>query len=175
MSSRAGNRRCFATRGFSLAETLIAAAIFAFLIVALTSVLNIGNLSYPVNTGYLELQQQVRQAMAWLVKEAREADASSVVITVLGADSDRLVFNTPTKSNVQYYRDTADINGDGRINQLIREYPAGARRVVAGDITRLKFTHSPSTVLNIEVRSDKTVMLRALSFSFAEKVRLRND
>ncbi|MFZ5800939.1 MAG: hypothetical protein ACOY3D_06160, partial [Candidatus Omnitrophota bacterium] len=124
-----------------------------------------GSSIYYVDLGTLDLHQQTRNAMDWMVREIREAGASSVSITVIDANSDRITFNTPNETGIQYYR-----NG----NQVIREYPSATTRVVGNNINRLKFTQTGS-LLQIQLRAEKTALNRPLSFSLTEQVRMRND
>lgn len=158
-------------RGFTLLEVLLSALIFAFLILGITEVLNIGNLSFPIDTALVDLQQQARQAMAIMTKELREA--SNIQISVINANSDRITFNTVDKTNVQYYRDINDVNNDGITDQVIREYPAGTRKVLANYIARLKFFLS-EPMLRLEVRAEQIVRQSSLTLPLVEQVRLRN-
>lgn len=166
------NRDSVFRRGFTLLEVLISAVIFTFLIIGITEVLNIGNWAFPTDLGWVDLQQQSRQAMGWMTKELREG--KNIQITVINTDSDQITFNTIDKNGVKYYRDIDDVNNDGVVNQVIREYPAGTRKILANYITRLKFSQS-NPILRIDVRSDQTVRKKALSFSLTEQLRLRNE
>lgn len=158
--------------GFSLFEVLLSIAIMAILGAGIYGVLNAGNALFYNDNGLLELQQNSRQGMEAMISELREA--GSIQIIAVDSDSDRIVFNSYKGIGAQYYRDLSDINSDGIVNQLIREYPSGSWKIVTNNITRLKFSHS-SPYLTIEIRADKTVMQRPLSVSLKENLLLRNE
>jgi len=159
-------------KAFTIIEVLIVVVIFSFLAIGITGVMNLGNLTFPIDLGQVNLQHQVRQAMQWLSRELREASA-----VTYGADYKSVTFNSYSGSGIAYYLDASDVNGDNLTNQIIREFPAGSRRVIANDISELLFT--PDTVnpllLRVDISAGRTVMNKALTFSLAEQVRLRNE
>jgi hypothetical protein len=160
-------------RGLSLVEVLVSVFILGILVIGILNVMDLGSENYHINAGSLELQRQAFQALDWMINELREADITS--ITPLDADSDQIVFDAPGgDSGIQYYRDINDANGDGSIDQVIREYPPGTRKVLANRITRLKFTHS-SPFLDINISTAQTVRQKQLSFALKERVMLRNE
>ncbi|MDP2941111.1 MAG: hypothetical protein Q8N85_02495 [Candidatus Omnitrophota bacterium] len=159
-------------KAFTLVELLIVTLLLGMITAGVVTVLNVGNAAYYADLGMLGLQQQVRQCLNWLEREVRAS--SSLAITTEDANSDRVVFTTPNKFAVQYYRDRIDSNGDGITNQVIREYPFGTRRVIANDISRLKFSQSGG-ILQIQIQGDTMALGKAESFTLTEKVRLRNE
>jgi len=150
-------------KGFALIEVLISALIFSFIIAGIYGIMNIANVSFPIDLGLLDLQQQARQGMAWITKETRESSWANP--GNIGTCAGNISFNTPNETGIQYY-----LNG----NQVVREYPAGTTKVVAQNITCLKFSQS-GKVLDIQITASKVVLLKPLSFSLREKVRLRNE
>lgn len=156
--------------GLTLIEILVSVLIFSFLVIGIMGVLNVGNLAFPVDTAWVDLQQQARQAMGAMTKELREG--SNIQITVINTNSDQITFNTIDKTGVKFYRDINDVNNDGIVDQVIRE-ESGTRKVLANYIARLKFSLVAS-VIRIELRADQTVRQRPLSFPLTEQVRLRN-
>ena len=151
-------------RGFTLLETLITVVIFAFLVGGITQVLNVGNLTFPIDIGQMELQQQSRLAMQWMTRELRQASRVDSPVPV-NADSDQVSFDSGGNSGIIYYLNAS--------KQIIREFPSGSRKILANNITRLKFTLANS-LLKIEVGAAQTIMNKALIFSLKEQVKLRN-
>lgn len=145
--------------GFTLLEVLIAAFIFSFIVAGIYGVMNVVNASYSTELGMLDLQQQARQSMQWIVREIREA--SSVIITP-GTNSDAISFNTPNETGIQY----SVVN-----NQVIRNY--NGTRIIAFDISSLRFSPT-GNLLEIQVNAVTTVLHKPLTFSLTEKVRYRN-
>ncbi len=157
--------------GFTIIELLVISLILSFIIIGITGVLNIGNLSYSTDGALLELQQQARLSMQWMVKELRGATGISI-----NSDKTQITFDTSTEANVRYYRDTTS-------NRVMRA--ATATKILGNDMTSLTFCcwHSDNTcdyncsgvsVLQVKVGADKTVMNKQLSFYLTEKVNLRN-
>jgi len=171
--------------GFTLVEVLVSAAILTFLIAGIYAILNIGNMTYYTDMCFLDLHQNARQSMHWMVKEMREAQAADINIVSIDSDDDRVTFDTPNEDDIQYYRDISDVNNDSIVKQIIREYPVGTYRILANDIGNLSFCcwHdnvcdadcSNSYLLEIQLTADKTASGRDLSFPLAVKLRLRND
>ncbi len=159
-------------RAFTLLEVLIVAVIFSFLMVGITSVLNLGNITFPVDLGQINLQNQTRQAMQWMTRELREASGVTV-----GSGNNRITFNNYNGSGITYYLDTSDANGDHLNNQIIREFPSGTRRMVAQDISGLVFTSDATNplLLRIDISASRAIMNKPFTFTLTEQVRLRNE
>lgn len=145
-------------RGFTLVEILVSVVIVGFLFAAIYGVLNIGNIVYKDDMTLLQLQQQARQAMSTMVKEIRESKPSEVSIV---DGNTKIIFKVPPETYgnpwvgpISYYRDVNDANSDGVVDQVIREYPTGTRKILGNDITTLSFSLTVD-VVGIEVATKK--------------------
>ncbi|MCX5680812.1 MAG: prepilin-type N-terminal cleavage/methylation domain-containing protein [Candidatus Omnitrophica bacterium] len=172
-------------KGFSLLELIVTILIFSVIVVAIYSVLNITSTLFPTDIGLVDLQQQSRQAIGWLTRETRESVSSllkseadenkKITITTISSDVDSIKFTTGRKHGIHYYLDLDT-------NYLMREYPTGTTRIIAREITRLKFTQpdDPNNglkklpIVTIEVRAAKTVLKKPLTSQLNETVRIRN-
>ena len=150
-------------KGYTLVEALISVAILSFVLLGVYGVLVTGNTVITNDNALLEMQQQARNGMDRMVREVRES--STQTITTVDANSDTLTFTTPNETNIKYYRSGTD---------LVREYPAGTIKKVANSIAYLKFTLS-GALLTINIRADKSIYIKTVSFALVEKVRLRNE
>jgi len=159
-------------KGFTLMEVLISVAILSIIFAASYAVLLTGHNTWFVGLDMSELQSQLRLGSSYIIREFREATVFS--ITPVDADDDTLVFTTPSETAISYYRDINDLNNDGLTNQIIREYPSGTRRVVANNISSLRFSSS-GELLQVNMAAAKTSKGRTLQVSLAEKVRARNE
>ncbi len=168
-------------RGFTLVEILVSVVILGFLFAAIYGVLNIGNIIFKDDITLVELQQQARQAMDGMIREIRQAGRP---ITVTPGGS-KIEFYIPSFSNpISYYRDVNDVNHDGIIDQVIREYPPQIYKILANDITALNFSN-PGHVVEIQLAAKLAARGRELCFpvpycndtskTLKEKVRLRNE
>jgi prepilin-type N-terminal cleavage/methylation domain-containing protein len=166
-------------RAFTLIEVMVSTLVLSILVAGIYLVLNSGEMAYHTDMGLLALKQPTLRALDFMAREIREAKVATARNTV-NANFDRLTFTTHNKSNVQYYCDSApgfyDRNQDRVVNQLIREYPPFTYKILANNITRLKFRRPTVNLLSIQLQiSKKVVGQRALSFSLQQEVRLRNE
>jgi len=174
-------------RGFTLLEILISVLILGLLFAGIYGVLSVGNTIFKEDMNLVELQQQVRRSMDSMVNEIRESKSS--VITLADANSKitfsvpPAVYGDPWVGPISYYRDVNDTNGDGVTDQIIREYPAGSKRILANDINSLSFSVT-ADVVEIGLSAKKAIGLRELCFpapcqvppkTFKETVKLRNE
>ena len=152
-------------KGFTLFEVLVVVAILSIAIAAIYGVLNIANATYNLDLGILDLQQNSRLAMDWMVKELRESSPAQIAI---GAGADDITFDTPNEANIRYYLDTSE-------DQVIRKH-LGTTRIIANDIENLNFSLIGS-LLEIQITANKpqTPQRQDLTFLLKEKVRLRNE
>lgn len=173
--------------GFTLVEILVSLLILGFLFAAIYGVLNIGNIIFKDNMTLLQLQQQARQGMDRMVNEIRESKSSE--ITIISGNTISFKVPPETYGNlwvgpISYYRDVNDANNDGVVNQIIREYPAGTRKILANDITALSFSLTGG-VVEIQLAAKLAARGRELCFpvlycndtskTLKEKVKLRNE
>lgn len=151
-------------KGFTLAETSLTVFLFSFVLLGMYSIMLAGNNSYYMNSNYVDLEQQARKSVDKLVRELRSAKSSSIAVTTLSGSNDKVTFSTNSVTNAKYYLNTS--------NQLIREYPSGTNKVVAVNITYLKFVLSGS-LLTINLKAEKN-FFRLLSIPYKAQVKLRN-
>lgn len=145
--------------GFTLLEILIVTVILSIMSFAIFAIMNVANLNYANDLGLLNLHQQARMGMEWIVKEAREA--SFVNMT----SSSSISINTPTASGIQYYLSN---------NALMRRDPNGTIKTIANNISGLTFSQI-NKMLTVSITSSNTVMRKPLTFSLKQVVRLRNE
>ncbi len=175
-------------KGFTLVEILVSVLILGFLFAAIYGVLNIGNIIFKDDITLVQLQQQVRQGMDAMVNEVRESKSSEVTTadgnTKITFNIVPEVYGNPWVGPISYYRDVNDTNNDGVVNQIIREYPAGTRKILANDITALSFSIT-GDVVEIQLAAKLAARGRELCFpvlycndtskTLKEKVKLRNE
>jgi prepilin-type N-terminal cleavage/methylation domain-containing protein len=159
-------------KGFTLLEILVAVAISSFVALGVFGVLLAGQRTYDSGLGTLDLNSQIRLSLFYLTRELREAEDFS--ITTVDADDDSISFSTPNESSITYYRDVSDANSDGVTTQLIREYPAGTRKVIANNIASLEFSSS-GDLIEIHLTASKTSGGRQYQVISVTKVEARNE
>lgn len=152
-----------AKKGFTLVEVLISMAIALFIVLGVYAVLNIGNATWFTDMGMLDLQQEARLAMDGMTREIRQSSPAGVSITNGGERAEFYIPDVP--NGITYFLQN---------NQLVREHPAGTEKVLANDLTSLNCSLASGTV-SVLLTFGKTAQNRNLSFSLAEKVRLRNE
>jgi hypothetical protein len=168
--------------GFTFVEVLFSTLILSLVIGGIYGVVSVGNMTYDTDLGLLDLQQNARRAMAWMVRELREGIGPGINPTSVAISSggSQISFDTPNESGIIYYLDS---NND----RLIRQYQV-SQITLANNISNLNFCcwHSAddtctadcsdSLVVRIQLSAFNTVRQRDLPvFSLTEKIRLRNE
>ncbi len=177
MKLRICNRlKCF--QGITLVETLITALIFAFLVggVYLTLIVGIG--SWQANDVRIELQQELRKSMDWMIGDLRQGGVST--ITNVPADGNwysTITFKTSTgvsNGNIVWSADTIQYVLSS--NQLQRINGAQTK-LIAQDIQSLQIRRQASTPSIVEVSlqdQKKTSTGHQINVTLNFKVELRN-
>ena len=161
-------------KAFTLIEVLISACLLIIIVSGLFTVLTLGDKVWSVDMALVVMQQQVRHLMQGVVRELRQSKPSEIEISSAGQ---KVVFAIPeSTSDISYYLQ------DGN---LVREHPAGAINIIAGNVDNLQFCCSHGSVcdeecassrlLKINLESGKEIRGRNLSFTLKEQVRLRNE
>ena len=150
-------------KSFTLVEILVVVGILGLVMAGLAMILNSGYTAYNINSCLLDLQQNARLSMDWMVREIREGAPSTINIS---PDATRITFDTPNETGIAYYLDSGN-------NRIIRRFPANTTRIIANNIVSLNFSLN-GNLLGIQVtarRADRP----DLSFFLREQVRLRNE
>ena len=145
-------------KGYTLVEALISVLILAFILLGVYGVLQTGNTIITNDNALLEMQQQARNAMDRMVREIRQSSTQTI------SGGNQITFTIPGAAGIQYL-----LSG----TTLQRVY-SGNTVNVANSIANLNFVLS-GTLLTINVRADKTLFSKTVSFSLVENVRLRNE
>jgi len=161
------------TKGFTLLETLVTVLIFTFIIAGMYGVSNVTRTNYDTNLVSLNLQQQARQGMSRLSREARQASWVSIVPGSLDENGiyHSITFNTPDATGVNY----SLVSGQLQRIDSVHTVP----KIIANDMIDLIFSkESLGHLLNIQVHASKTFRSlgqeRTLTFPLTEKVAVRN-
>ena len=155
-------------KGYTLVETVITVALLSVILLGAYGVLHTGNVVVNKDLTLLDMQQQTRNAIDRIVREVRQASSQTITTNYNSTTNDKIAFKIPQiaiGTQVKYY-----LSG----TNLVREDAAGATQNIASNINLLKFTLAGS-LLQIQVRADKTMFANTISFPLIEKVRLRNE
>lgn len=174
------------SRGFTLAELLVAVAVVGMVLVSLGTLLQRGHQAYQAGAAQIEAQQSARAALERLARELRGAG-----LDPRGASFPALANPTPTGFTIQN-----DVNGDGVIagnreritysltGRILRRNAGGGAQPMIEGVESLAFTYldgagNPtmvpgeirSVVIVITTRSDGGGTPRV---SMTTQIRLRN-
>ena len=155
--------------GFTLIEILVVAVILSLFGVGILTVLNSSDTTWNAEMGLVQLQQQARQAMDRMIRELRQAKASSVNL-VSSQDINFLIPGSGT-NYIRYFLN------DG---QILREYPegSGVSSVLGNNISSLDFSSLVSGVVKVQLQVQRSIRGRVTTFpgtgNLVEKVKLRN-
>ena len=177
------NHKRISNNGFTLVELMVVMVIFSMIVAAIFGVLSAGRQSWHAGSMQLQLQQETRKAMDWMVRELRQSGQAT--IAGLPADGNPYAAITFQKSQgwdsvsgtinwgnqIQYSHGGLDLDSDGDQDQLLRI--AGAQtEVLANNIEVLQFRRpagSPIIVV-ISLQAQSQTMQSTLN----SQVTLRN-
>jgi len=142
-------------RGFSLVESLVTMLIFSVIVAGIYATALAGDSSWQANKVRIELQQELRKGMEWMIYDLRQSGDSS--ITNVPADDNwytTITFRTPagvTAGSLSWNLSTVQFAlGGADSNQLQRIDGAGTK-VIAQDIQSLQFRRQAATPNILEV------------------------
>ncbi|HOY09201.1 MAG TPA: prepilin-type N-terminal cleavage/methylation domain-containing protein [Candidatus Omnitrophota bacterium] len=181
MKGRAEERlRLFFARasGLTLVEILVTVVVYSIVITAAYSVLTSGIMTWQVNNVKVELQQDLRKAMDWMMLDLRQAGAVSIDdVPVSNSWSTVITFSVAngvsggvtiwTSDKIKYY-----LSG----TLLKRQYGASVRDI-AQDITVLQVRRPVSAPNTVEVNLQaqrQTIQGNTVPLSQSFVVKLRN-
>jgi Tfp pilus assembly protein PilW len=157
-------------KGMSAVEFVVATVIVSLIVVVLYDVLRETTNAYRYQDVQTNSVQQSRNAMEKMVREIRQADISTIVITTLDANRDRIVFNAPLElenpDDMQTVKYEPQVNGD---LQRTVTYQAGGSdmNIVATGITKLYFNPEYEGEIAIRmtmVNSNQTIKMATKIF-----------
>lgn len=150
---------------YTLVEVMVSLSLLTMICMGVYGVFQVGNTIFTKDMTLLDMQQQSRNAADRMCRELRQASSQVITANYNSTTNDKLSFTMPTATNVQYY-----LTG----TNLIREYPAGTSKIIASNIGLLKYTLNGS-LLQVQIRADRTSYQRTVSFLLTERARLRNE
>ena len=165
--------------GFTLVESMLAVLLFGMIFGAVMMINISGTENWNANETQLQLQQNMRLAIARLSDDLRQAGTSSVVnVTAGGAVQNSIVFRTVTGVNsgtAQWSANT--ITYDVNSNQLRRTVGLGTPSVSATNISSASFERKSSTpdIVDVIIMGSKdTFRGRTMTITGSFSVQLRN-
>lgn len=176
--------------GFTLVEIIVTAFILVIIIGALIAVLNIGNFSNSISTAKLELQQDVRRTIDWIVKDLRQTQRTKLTVineagsSVLFVDLvNNEIFTDPQfricqdhdGTNVIWSSNQIGYTFDALNHKVIRTDSAGSQSWAFNNISNLEFRKIGMDMLSITVSGEKTVRGNIKpTYTLQTEVKLRN-
>lgn len=187
--------------GITLVEVLVAAFILLIIMSALFVVLNVGELSNTIVGAKLEVQQEVRRAMDWMIRDLRNTDRMRLQVTVTDqfGNPAQKQFGDPTIAIGDPFTDplfsicigygvvSGNLGNLWSSNQIGYTYDAANQRIVRSDsdtgntwqfnhINSLTFTKTGLNSLLVAIIGQRTAIgTIAPTFTLREEVKLRNE
>ncbi len=167
--------------GLTLVEILVTVVVYSLVITAAYSVLNSGILSWQVNNVKVQLQQELRKSMDWIMLDLRQAGSASIDdVPVSNTWSTAITFSIAagvsggstvwSTDKVNYY-----LGGTGN-DQLKRQFGADTRDI-AQHIKTFEVRRpvsAPNTVeVNLEAE-EQTTGGQTVTLDLSFVVKLRN-
>ncbi len=172
--------------GFTLLELMVVIFIFSIIMAATFGVLSMGTQSWHTGSTQVELQQETRRAMDWMVKEIRQSaeDAiPSMPNPSLSYNSNSITFRVP--DDIDGDGDVIDVGGDiewgntitySLLGNQVQRTSVGVTTVLANRVVNLQFTKAANIpIIEISLQAQKdAVPGRAMQSTLNSQVTLRN-
>ena len=151
-------------------EFIVAVVIVSMIVLVLYDILRETTNTYKYQDVQTNTVQQSRNAMEKMARELRQADISTIVITTLDTNRDRIQFNAPLElenpDDMQTVKYEPQVNGD---LQRTVTYQAGGSdmNIVATGITKLYFNPEYEGEIAIRMRmvnSNQTINMATKVF-----------
>jgi hypothetical protein len=170
---RSCRKICLDQKGLTGVEFVVSIVIISLITIVLYDILREGSNSYKHQDVQTNSVQQARTAIEKLSREIRQADISTIVITTLDSNRDRLDFSAPLElenpDDIQIVRYEPQLDGT-----LVRTvtYAAGGidTNVVASSVKKLYFNSEYEGQVSIRLQ----VVASSQTVNMATKVKPRN-
>lgn len=175
-------------RAFTLVEALVTVIVFSVILGACYAVLMSGSDSWEANSVRVELQQELRKGMDWILNDLRQAGSASV--SDVPANGTWYTSITFRKSNgvssgvISWAADTTKyLLGGSDSTQLQRQVGSQTPAVIAQNISTLQFRRlaSAPNVVEVNLQAQKKTLRgknmtgkTAITANLSFKVHLRN-
>ncbi len=151
--------------GFSLAEIMVTALIFSFIVAISYAMLIAGSDSWEVNSTRTELQQELRKAMDWITQDLRQAGSRSITdVPANGNTYTRITFRKAASvsgGNIVWDASATRYSlGGTNGNQLRRQVGAQTPSIIAQNIQSLQFSRQGNTagIVDVSLTAQKTTL-----------------
>ena len=170
-----------AQKGFTLVEVLVVVVIFTFLAMGIYAVALVGERTFQVNKVKIELQQELRKALEWMVNDLRQA--GNVSISDVPADGtwySTITFKTPagiTAGALDWNNNSIQFVRGGPENKELQRIEAGNTRVIAYDMQSLQFRRQAirPRILEVAMGAQKDALSgEPMSYQLNFSIQLRN-
>ena len=139
-------------RGFTLIEIMVVFTVFSIIIGAIYAVFTVGNQSWLQGAAQVDVQQEARRAMDWMIRELRESRDSGITIASGGSS---ITFEIPSNLGstdiiwdyqVQYFLSGAQLMRTLSDKSTGVPIAIDVNRVLANDVNNLQFTRIQTTI-----------------------------
>ena len=177
-------------RAFTLVEALVTVIVFSVILGACYAVLMSGSDSWEANSVRVELRQELRKGMDWILNDLRQAGSASLsdaLSPVYGAWYTSITFrksNGVSNGVISWAADTTKyLLGGSDSTQLQRQVGSQTPAVIAQNISTLQFRRlaSAPNVVEVNLQAQKKTLRgknmtgkTAIAANLSFKVYLRN-
>ena len=168
-------------RGLSLVEVLVTMFIFLFVAGAIYTLTIVGNDIWMANKTRIELQQELRKGMDWMIYELRAAGPSSILdVPADGSWYSSITFKTPSgvsSGSISWNATSVQFILGGTNGQQLQRIFGGSTKLLASNITAVQFRRqvASSDILEVSLQAQNTAPgSAALSSDLDFEVQLRN-
>jgi len=177
---RTVGRTIVSNRGFSLAEMIVAVFLFMVLAAGIYTTGVVSERFWQASKVKVQLQQDVRKGMEWMIRDLREAGDTSITdVPADGTWYDLITFKVPTGVNgngITVWGDEIVFALGGSGTDLERTQ-SGVSKIIAQNIQSVQFRRlsTNSDMLEVSLSAQKTTLAgEAINDQLDFEVQLRN-
>ena len=172
---------CDRKSGFTLVESIVTVFIFAMILSGVYATLAVGDDSWQTNKTKIELQQEARKAMEYMINDLRQAgDASITNVPANNTWYSTITFKIPSgvsSGSITWNNNSIVLAKGGTGNsQLIRTY-AGNPKILAQNLQSIQFRRQSTSpdILEVSIQEQGvTAKNRTLTYTLNFSLQLRN-
>ena len=168
-------------RGISMVEMMVVVLIFMIIVSAMYTLTAAGNISWQTNKVKIELQQELRKAIDYMVGDLRQAGSISIVdVPADGTWYDTITFKIPagvTSGHLIWSTNTIQYVLGGTGNDQIQRILGASNRIVSNNVNSMQFRRFPAEADTIQVAlqaQDTTTLGLVMDYDLQFKIQMRN-
>jgi len=175
-----GIRERSSLTGFTLVEIIIVTVILLMVTGVLFMVMNVGDISYSLNSEKIALYERARVALYWITRDVRQTTAAEILSDSNNPSSSHIKFRICSgfeTDSPQLTSEYIEYTYDSNEQRLTRRDNNNNFTLTFGNITAAPFdiTEPADSKLIVNIKMQNTVRGRPLTARLHSEIKIRNE